>query len=61
MVTYICDSCGKVIHRRDIYTATIKRLGNVSGRQYQLCGECAKKAKSALSSMMQAVKFGDAQ
>ena len=52
MTHYECDACGKTLHLGDMYTATVKRVGNVSGRTYELCEECANKAKSVLSAFV---------
>ena len=59
MTSYECDACGKKLHHRDMFTATVKRVGNVSGRTYELCEECADKAKSILAAFVIAKAVGD--
>lgn len=54
MTSYECDACGKKLHLGDMFTATVKRVGNVSGRTYELCEECANKAKSVLAAFVMA-------
>ncbi|MBQ1449889.1 MAG: hypothetical protein IIZ12_03015 [Eggerthellaceae bacterium] len=52
MTHYECDVCGKTLHHGDMFTATVKRVGAVSGRKYELCEECANKAKSVLAAFV---------
>ena len=59
MTSYECDACGKKLHLRDMFTATVKRVGDVSGRTYELCEECAKKAKSVLAAFVMAGKVDE--
>lgn len=59
MTSYECDACGKKLHLSDMFTATVKRVGGVSGRTYELCEECAKKAKSVLAAFVMAKGDGD--
>ena len=59
MTHYECDVCGKTLHRGDMFTATIKRVGDVSGRTYELCKECANKAKSVLAAFVMAKEGGE--
>jgi len=59
MTSYECDACGKKLHHGDMFTATVKRVGNVSGRTYELCEECADKAKSILAAFVIAKAVGD--
>ena len=56
MTHYECDGCGKVLHHGDMFTATVKRVGNAYGRTYELCKECAEEAKAALAAMVQTKK-----
>lgn len=58
MTSYECDACGKKLHHGDMFLATVKRVGCVSGRTYELCEECAKKAKSVLSAFVTVTKGG---
>lgn len=59
MTHYECDVCGKTLYHGDMFTATIKRVGNVSGRTYELCEECANKAKSVLAAFVMAKVVGE--
>ena len=52
MTHYECDACGKTLHHGDMFTATVKRVGDVSVRTYELCEECANKAKSVLAAFV---------
>lgn len=52
MTHYECDACGKTLHHGDMFTATVKRVGNVSGRTYELCKECANEAKAVLAAFV---------
>lgn len=59
MTSYECDACGKKLHHGDMFTATVKRVGAVSGRTYELCEECADKAKSILAAFVIAKVVGE--
>lgn len=59
MTSYECDVCGKKLRLSEMFTATVKRVGNVSGRTYELCEECANKAKSVLAAFVMAKGDGD--
>lgn len=52
MTSYECDACGKKLHLGDMFIVSVKRVGDVSGRTYELCKECADKAKSVLAVVM---------
>ena len=52
MTSYECDACGKKLHLGDMFIATVKRVGDVSGRTYELCEECADKARSVLAAFV---------
>lgn len=54
MTSYECDACGKKLHIDCMFTATVKRVGKASGRTYELCEECANKAKSVLAAFVMA-------
>ena len=56
MTYHECDGCGKRLHRGEIFTAIVKRVGAASGRTYELCDECANEAKAVLSAMVQTKK-----
>ena len=60
MRRYACDRCGETVHHGEMYTATVKRVGDVTGRTYDLCKECADEAKAVLAAMVQAKKAVDA-
>ncbi len=59
MTSYECDACGKKLRLRDMFTATVKRVGAASGRTFELCEECANKAKLALDAFVLANGGGD--
>ena len=59
MTSHECDACGKKLHHGEMFTATVKHVGAASGRQYELCEECADKAKSVLSAFVIAKEGGD--
>lgn len=59
MTSYECDACGKKLHHWDMFTVTVKRVGNVSGRTYELCKECADEAKSVLNAFVIAKEVSD--
>ena len=59
MTSYECDACGKKLHHGEMFTATVKRFGKVSGRTYELCKECADKAKSVLAAFVMAKEVRD--
>ena len=59
MTSYECDACGKKLHLEEMFTATVKRVGCVSGRTYELCNECANKAKSVLAAFVMTKEVDD--
>ena len=59
MTSYECDACRKKLHHGEMFTATVKRVGAASGRKYELCEECAYKAKSVLSAFVMTKEGGD--
>lgn len=59
MTSYECDACGKKLLLGDMFIVTVTRVGSMSGRTYELCKECADKAKSVLAAFVMARKVGE--
>lgn len=58
MTHYECDVCGKTLHHGEMFVATVKRVGDVSGRTYELCQECADKMKSVMAAFVNTKESG---
>lgn len=59
MVRYECDACGKTLYLGEMFTATVKRVGAEPLRTYELCEECANKAKSVLAAFIMTKVVGE--
>ncbi len=59
MTSHKCDACGKKLHHGEMFLATVKLAGAVSGRTYELCRECADEAKAVLAAFVMAKEVRD--